>query len=153
MKHHNTHTNIRDFTVWKTHRMKHGSRSEVTDRVEKMPTPYLKANKRNSHPERTLDKKTNKKKKQIKKKTTCFFRFSAAVSNIFIYVCKHVVRGQCVVSSVPQLCVSQHPHQVSQPLPLPTETSNHPPLLSPSQCWDSRPTHHAQLTFMVFLMF
>lgn len=86
MKHHNTHTNIRDFTVWKTHRMKHGSRSEVTDRVEKMPTPYLKANKRNSHPEMTLDKKT-KRKNKLKKKTHLFLSlFSCCFKYFYLRV-------------------------------------------------------------------
>lgn len=84
-KHHTTHTNIkgnlRDFTVWKTQRMKHGSQSEVMNRVEKMPIPYLKANKRKSHPEMTLDKKkkTNKKPHLFLLLFSCFKCFYLCV--------------------------------------------------------------------------
>lgn len=89
MKHHNTHTNIRDFTVWKTHRMKHGSRSEVTDRVEKMPTPYLKANKRNSRTvtlKGLLIKKQTNKKNKLKKKPPVSFAFQL-LFQIFLSTC------------------------------------------------------------------
>lgn len=116
------------------------------DRVEKMPIPYLKANKRNSHPEMTLDKKEKKKNKL--KNPPVSFAFQL-LFQMFLSMCASMwsadnVCGQFYTSTV---CVTA-PASVSQPLPLPAETSNHPcsfetgsPLLSPSQCWDSRPIH------------